>query len=88
MCSNGIQLTKAWIPIQPIHILVDYFSSAFDIKIIFLNNESLFCQFPQTLWAFLMVGDQNVTIVQITMNKTFPLIWILLTSIWLKDQLP
>jgi hypothetical protein len=40
MCFNGIQLIKIWIPIQPIHILVDCSSSMFAIKIISLKNES------------------------------------------------
>jgi hypothetical protein len=65
MCSCGIQVINTWVPTQPICILVDYFNSMFDIKVIFLKNESPFCQLPHELiklheqFQWLVICDQN-----------------------------
>jgi hypothetical protein len=65
MCSCGIQIINTWVPTQPIYILVDYLSLMFDIKVIFLKNESPFCQLPHELiklhesFQWLMICDQN-----------------------------
>jgi len=45
-CYNGIQLIKAWVPTQPIHIFVDCSNPMFDIKIMFLMNEAHLTTFP------------------------------------------
>jgi hypothetical protein len=46
MCFSGIQVASTWVPTQPIHNLIDHVSLVFDLKFIFLSNESPSCQFP------------------------------------------